>query len=320
MKTGAILDVRELRRLSDRDGWREYSGNPVLEPGKAGEWDAGALGSMSVLKVGGTYHMYYEAWGKRGEEWSISDYETLQIGHAVSADGVHWTKDPHNPVLPKSSKAGDWDAHGTWDPFVLYEDGVFKMWYGGGVGDECDWGFAVSKNGTDFTKMGQISNLNHVEDCHVVHDRGAGRYYMYYWDRRHEPMGLFRAESFDERNFDFADAVNIRIRGEDYPGQYKFSYVFIEDGRWHMFYADFIRPHCGECYTRYAVSRDGLNFTFTRGGLVAGHDAEVVKASDRLYLMYYGPQGYFDAKDCPINLAVYAGNLNAHVCLRRTQR
>ena len=38
---------------------------PVISPGEKGSWDAGALGSMTVVKVGGVYQMYYEAWGVR---------------------------------------------------------------------------------------------------------------------------------------------------------------------------------------------------------------------------------------------------------------
>ena len=50
--------------------------------------------------------MYYEAWGIRGH--SSQDYRSLQIGHATSRDGLHWTKDPANPVLPKGS-GNAWD-------------------------------------------------------------------------------------------------------------------------------------------------------------------------------------------------------------------
>ena len=82
-----------------------------------------------------------------GRPWpSSQDYRSLQIGHATSRDGLHWTKDPANPVLPKGT-ASAWDREGTWDPFVLHEDGVFKMWYGDGMDDHGGWGYAVSTDG-----------------------------------------------------------------------------------------------------------------------------------------------------------------------------
>ncbi|MHC4437897.1 MAG: hypothetical protein ACYS3S_11095, partial [Planctomycetota bacterium] len=86
-------------------GFKVHQANPVIRPGRKGQWDAGALGSMSVLKVGDILHMYYEAWGVRSEkEWDAKEYESLQIGHATSRDSIHWTKDPRNPVLPRGAK------------------------------------------------------------------------------------------------------------------------------------------------------------------------------------------------------------------------
>ena len=306
----AAYDVNTIKNLAGKTGWKPYKGNPVIRLGNKGRWDAGALGSMSVLKVGNIYHMYYEAWGTRGTKWSRSDYQSLQVGHAISPDGVHWIKDPANPVLPKGNDPNDWDKDGTWDPFVLFEDGLFKMWYGGGVHPHCNWGFAVSKDGCHFEKKGKISNLNHVEDDHIVHDKIKNRYYMYYWDRKHEPLALFRAESPDETNFDWKNAANLKIQGEKYPGQYKFTHVFVEDGTWYMYYANFVRPHCANSCTRYAISSDGIHWESMNRSLIAGQDAEILKVDENLYLMYYGPQGYFDAKDCDIRLAIYNGDLD----------
>ena len=304
----SALTEQQVRDLGTADQWTPCKDNPVLRPGAAGEWDAGALGSMTVLKVGDLFHLYYEAWGVR--ENSSTDYNSIQIGHATSRDGVHWTKDPANPVLPKGG-GHDFDRDGTWDPFVLHEDGQFKLWYGGGMGGHCNWGYAVSADGVHFEKRGQISRLGNVEDDHVVHDKAAGRYYMYYWDRAHEPMGLFRAESRNEMDFDFEDPQSVRIAGLNYPAMYKFTHVFQEGGRWFMFFGEFVRPGCRDCWTGYATSTDGLNWQAQNRRLLQGQDAEVLKVADDLYLMYYGPAGHFDQKGCDIRLAVYGGRLNA---------
>jgi len=44
----------------------------------------------------------------------------VQIGHATSADGITWTKDPNNPVLPRGSK-GAWDVSWINAGSVLYD-------------------------------------------------------------------------------------------------------------------------------------------------------------------------------------------------------
>ena len=300
----AAYDTQAVRRLAGTAAWKEYQGNPVVKLGEKGQWDAGALGSMTVVKVGNCCHLYYEAWSDKGS--GGVDYYSLQIGHAVSPDGLHWAKDPANPVLPKGT-GKDWDRDGTWDPFVIYEDGQFKMWYGGGENAHCDWGFAVSADGSHFVKKGQISHLGNVEDDHVVHDAAKSRYFMYYWDRRREPLGLCRAESPNETDFDFGHAATLKIAGES--AMHKFSHVFPDGGVWYMYYGNFVRPHCAGGTVRFATSSDGLHWTCRNKNLLKGHDGEVLKVADRLYIMYYGPQGYFDRRGCDIRAAVYAGDL-----------
>jgi dienelactone hydrolase len=193
--------------------WHPWAGNPILTPGPAGSWDAGALGSMTVLRVRNLFH-------------------------------------------------------------------------------------------------------NHVEDDHVVRDRASGRYYMFYWDRKHEPMGLFRAESPNETDFDFAHAEPIRINGLKYPAMYKFTHVIQDGGIWFMFFAEFVRPGCKGCHTGYATSSDGLHWTAQNTDLLVGQDAEVLRVADDLWLLYYGPDGYFDQARCDIRLAVFRGRLQYQALVR----
>ena len=307
-ETGQPLDLAALKSLAGRDGFRVYPGNPLLSPGAPGEWDAGAIGSVTVALVDDQFHMYYEAWGRPDPNAEGVNYATLQIGHATSPDGVHWQKDPANPVLPKGA-LGEWDAKGTWDPFVLYEDGRFKLWYGGGIDQGCDWGYAESDDGQRFAKRGRLSQLHHVEDDHVIHDEESGKYFMYYWNRQHEPRGLFRAESTDETNFDFVQATPIRIEGDSEQEMNKFTHVIRDRGRWFMFYADFVRPTCDQSYTRLATSDDGIHWKSANRRLFAGHDADILPVGDSLYLAYFGPRGRFDAMDSDVRLAIFQGGL-----------
>ena len=325
-----ILTTDQVRKLAGQGFWQPYKGNPVVACGAEGEFDHAALGTPSVVKVGNIYHLYYETWEKPGAALAVKgkfnfggritydrptgDYMTLHLGHAISRDGVRWIKDPQNPVIARG-KEDEWDHVGTWDPFVIFEDGLFKMWYGAGVAATCDWAYAESKDGTHFEKQGRISHLGHVADGHVVHDRSRGKYLMYYWDRALEPKGgLVVAESDDETHFDFKNARSIVIEDEIYldpkSSRFKFTHVIQENGRWYMFYAKCTRPGAWDAITSLAISNDGFHWKAVNRNLLPGHDAEVIKATDGLYLMYYGPLGYFDAMDCDIRLAVFAGKLD----------
>jgi predicted GH43/DUF377 family glycosyl hydrolase len=333
----SIMSIDQVRILAGKGFWQPYERNPVLECGDPGEFDHAALGTPSVIKVGDVYHIYYETWQDPGDPHAAvkrnkfggrisydrprGDYTTLHIGHAISRDGVRWVKDPENPVIGRGPK-GDWDHVGTWDPFVIFEDGIFKMWYGAGVGPTCDWAYAVSNDGTHFEKKGRISDLGHVADQHVVHDRAIGKYLMYYWDRALEPNGgLVVATSDDEIHFDFKNAQPIVIENEVYldpkNSRFKFTHVIQENDRWYMFYAKCTRPHAWDAVTSLAISDDGFHWKAVNRNLLLGHDAEVAKASDDLYLMFYGPLGYFDAMDCDIRLAIFQGRLDDLVRQRK---
>lgn len=304
--------VEGLKKIASTEGFKPYKGNPVISVGPEGSWDAGAIGSMTVLLVEDVFHLYYESWGDRSEkEWDAAEYESLQIGHATSKDGIHWTKDPNNPVIHKGGE-GEFDRTGVWDPFVLFKDGLFRMWYGGGGGSEPNfgWAYAYSGDGSDFNKRGLIGigNQSGVEDCHVVFDEESGRYYMYYWHGWDEPEALFLVTSESETDFDFNEAVNIRIEGDD-SYMCKFGHVLKDKDGWHMFYSNFVQPHCPNSITRYAYSRDGIHWEARNNRLLKGHDSEVLRVTDNLYLMFYSPQNGFDRVGCDIRLAVYHGSL-----------
>jgi len=283
------------------DGWKPYDGNPIIEPGKAGRWDSWAVMSMTVVKVGRTFHLYYEG--------GLTGCGDLQIGHATSSDGLRWVKDPCNPVI-RPGADGEWDAGATWDPFVIYEDGVFKMWYGGEQAGHRNFqcGYAVSKDGTHFQKKGRISDFDGGEmaDMHVVHDRKSGRYYMFYWDRRFDLADSLRvAVSNNETDFDFENSMRIRVRGEE-PG-HRYTHVFSEGRPWYMYYGF----DGGPKRSGYATSSDLVNWRVLNRNLPETEDAEILKAGDELYFMFYCPAGMQDEGGCDIRLAIFNGDLSA---------
>jgi len=116
--------------------WTRYAGNPVLNLGESGEWDDYHAYTPSVLFEDGTYKMWY----------SGHDGSYHRIGYTTSPDGIVWTKYEGNPVLDLGAP-GAWDDVDIRDPFVLFDDGTYKMWYSGGNGDGSNWliGYATSR-------------------------------------------------------------------------------------------------------------------------------------------------------------------------------
>lgn len=144
--------------------WTRWGTSPVLTSGSAGSWDRAYVVAGPVVLVSGTYHMFYTG---------SADGSTWSIGHATSLDGIHWTKDPRNPVIPFAES-----------PAVLYESGEFKMWVDNPSQNAVE--YYVSPDGTAWTLAvgnpvllpGPGWDADHSIPGAVVHD--ATGYYLYY--------------------------------------------------------------------------------------------------------------------------------------------
>jgi len=134
---------------TDGINWIKYENNPVLEKGGPGEWDIGYIEPSSVLFNGTDYFMFYNGG---------VNYDEGIIGAATSSDGINWIKDTvNNPVLV-SGESGTWNEDYVLDPHVIYENSVYKMWYGsdGWYENLGAWtwklGYAESNDGKVWTK------------------------------------------------------------------------------------------------------------------------------------------------------------------------
>ncbi len=132
---------------------------PVLHVGDPGEWDASSVETPAVIrKEDGTFEMWYSGFGAFAHDSTASPEDALfKIGHAVSPDGIEWTKDPANPVLDIAPEQPDvWDAWGVADPHVIKDGETYRMWYtGAGLRDErliLQIGYATSSDGTRWTR------------------------------------------------------------------------------------------------------------------------------------------------------------------------
>ncbi|HSQ76859.1 MAG TPA: hypothetical protein VLT13_14960 [Bacteroidota bacterium] len=123
--------------------WIKYVANPVVTA--PGPWYQGAW-SPCVL---------YNPDSSRFEMWFVGSSGALgdrpcRVGHAVSTNGVSWTV-RSTPVL--SPEAGKWDSYSVEAPYVIRENGQYKMWYTGTT-DFLTFriGYATSPDGIAWTK------------------------------------------------------------------------------------------------------------------------------------------------------------------------
>jgi hypothetical protein len=112
-----------IRHAVSDDGRRwTVTSRPALQLSQ--EWEAEVLVYPTVLKQGELYLMWY------GSYDNAIRRETTAIGFAVSRDGKHWTKNPHNPVL-RPDPDRPWESNYVGSGSVLrLADGSFRYWYG----------------------------------------------------------------------------------------------------------------------------------------------------------------------------------------------
>jgi beta-1,2-mannobiose phosphorylase / 1,2-beta-oligomannan phosphorylase len=136
--------------LTSPDGidWTEWGTNPVFDAGPGGsDWDRGGIETVTVLKDGGTYKMWYG-----GYEARTDPPLTMKIGLATSTDGITWVREGSNPVLDKGSP-GSWEDGWIESPSVVKVGGTYYMLYSGiTTGYGYAIGLATSPDGVNWTR------------------------------------------------------------------------------------------------------------------------------------------------------------------------
>ena len=144
-----------------------------------------------VLKDGSLYKCWYTGWNgeTRDTGGGVSDKINFRIGYATSADGISWEEVKGSggagSVLGLGAK-GESDEFGVEDPYILKEDGTFKMWYVGYDGKNRRIHYAVSTDGVSWTKKGvavdpgRRGQPDALGACSPVVVRRSGKYELWY--------------------------------------------------------------------------------------------------------------------------------------------
>lgn len=122
--------------------FEKYINNPVIPIGQT--WSAKYTHAPNVIIQDGLYKMWFSC--HNGQFW--------QICFAYSYDAINWIQLQNNPVL-KTNPDDNQEKH-LHTPRVLYESGIYKMWYTASPDDASNWTirYATSTNGTDWIRQG----------------------------------------------------------------------------------------------------------------------------------------------------------------------
>lgn len=192
-----------------------------------------------VLKIGDKYKMWYT-----GQAKGLS-----AIGYAESDDGIHFKRVMDEPVLTRER---DWEGFSVMNPCVLYENGIYKMWYAAGETFEPNvLAYAESKDGIHWDKYGTepiytncLENSyekDRVGGCQVLHtqDMGYVMFYIGYRDIHTANICMARSDNgIDNWERSAVNPIGVpTVNGWDHDSCYKPSALWIEEeNTWKVWY------------------------------------------------------------------------------------
>ena len=229
--------------INSPDELLRVSEQPVLSPGPLGNFDDHGVYSSSIVAFEDKLFLYYIGWnpGLRPPMFYAS------IGLAISEDGGEtFQKISRAPILSR----GEFDPWMVSAPFVLRENGRWRMWYISGLKwEEGDDGlhsyyhikYAESSNGIDWHRDGLVCLDLQPGECNIARVcvvKDAGLYRSWYGHNAGDGYRIGYAESNDGCTWQRMDAdAGIMVSDSGWDSDaVTYPYVFTHDGRRYMIY------------------------------------------------------------------------------------
>jgi hypothetical protein len=226
----------------DLSGAPSYDAEPLLGPGALGSFDDAGVTTSCLLEHEGGLDLFYSGW-MRGATVPFYFY----VGCARSTDGGRtFERISSAPVLERS----DVDPYLTASPWILVEDGRWRMWYVSGTGWELVGDrprhsyhikYAESRDGLSWKREGHVcidfrdgSEYAIARPC-VVRD---GDVYRMWYSSRGDAYRLGYAESADGLTWErLDDAAGLEPSSEGWDSEMVcYPAVYEADGRRHLLY------------------------------------------------------------------------------------
>jgi hypothetical protein len=220
---------------------RDFEPAPLLAPGPLGAFDDSGAMASCVVRDGGRELLYYIGW-TRGVTVPFYTF----VGCAVSEDGARYERVSPAPILPRSEV----DPYLTTAPWVLIEDGTWRMWYASGSGWEATGDrplhrynirYAESSDGVRWRRDGTVcidyadgGEYALTRPC-VIRDRDT---YRMWYSRRGQAYRIGYAESRDGVEWTrLDDEAGIDVSSDGFDTD-MIEYPFVADarGRRYMLY------------------------------------------------------------------------------------
>ncbi|MCK4922948.1 MAG: hypothetical protein KAS71_17995 [Bacteroidales bacterium] len=161
---------------------------------------------------------------------------TSKTNNGFAVEMVEFIKTSDKPAFTGTG-TNTWDRQIRERGYILYEDGLYRMWYTGynpEIAREKYLGYATSTDGISWKRYSEnpMFNKKWTEDMFVI--KYDSSYYMYA-EGENDVAHLLVSDDglqWEEQG----DLIIFTTKGEAIPGPYGTPTIWIEDGLWHLFY------------------------------------------------------------------------------------
>ena len=215
---------------------------PVLAPGPWGYFDDRGVYGRCVVDDNGRLNLFYLGWNS-----GVDSMFYCAIGHAISDDGgLTFKRHSPAPIMERS-------RHDPWCvllPYVLQENGVWRMWYASGqawrqqgahLQSVYDIKYAESDDGLVWRRDGHVAIPLTGNETNVAHPcvvRDPNGYTMWYSRNYGAAYRIGWAKSQDGLTWQRMDeSVGIDVSQSGFDSEMVCQpHVFSHDGRRYMLY------------------------------------------------------------------------------------
>jgi len=193
----------ETTPIPEQSDWSD--GGVALNNGGSGAWDywlQGAVSPCGVLKIDGTYFLYYIG-ASGGRDESPSDPAYRKLGVATSSDGLDYTAYGSNPIITYNPRGVNYDEEGIFSCAVYNDGGTILLYYGAMyeyTAGSVHTSIRKRESSDGYTFTGDTEVLAYNSGCSGCGDeifptgvfKSGSTYYLYYmtdgWDLRMATM------------------------------------------------------------------------------------------------------------------------------------